>query len=227
VERDRVGVMSAIGATVVPAAAPLSVCVRAAVAAMPALFIVVLTHEGGHLVTYRLFDFPRPTLHSDSASYSTQDRFWTLIRAGQRAEAARLVPLPHVGLAAGAGIAMTLVSAALALYAIRSAAWRPFWLAVAVLAPVRFLVGIPAVVALIRGLPLSPTSDEGEISMLLGWHPGWLALCGLVVMVACWLLTVRNIRRTPNPIRLVVSTMVGAVAGGVVYARWLGPWLLG
>jgi hypothetical protein len=196
-------------------------------AAMPALAVVVLAHEGGHCAGYVLFGFPHPVLHSDSASFATQDAFWTLLRDGQRGAANALHPLWHVGTAVAAGIGMTLVSFIVAWRALRARATRAFWLAVALLAPIRFLVGIPAVVAWITARPLTPGSDEGELSLLLGWHPGPLALGGLGVMVGAWLLVARQLRRSALPLRFVAATMVGAVVGGVLYAQWLGPWMLG
>jgi hypothetical protein len=201
---------------------------RSVAAACPALAVVVLLHEGGHLFCYWLFGFPDPVLHSQSAAFATQDAFWELMRAGQPAAASAMHPLHQVGIAVAAGIGMTIVSIVLAIISLRFTIGRAFWLAVGLLAPMRFLVGVPAVLAWISNQPSSPTSDEGAISLLLGVHPGPLALSGLLVMLLTWMLVAHRLQRVElHPTRLLAATICGAICGGVVYARWVGPWILG
>lgn len=204
---------------------PASRVLRSMGAAAPALAVVVLSHEVGHLLGYVVFGFPAPRLHSESASFATQEAFWALARAGRLADA--MHPAWQVGLAVAGGIAMTLAGILLALRALQRDRPQPFWAAVAILAPVRFLVGIPAVWAWLTRTPILPTSDEGSLALLIGWHAGAPALVGLVVMMLAWFAVWRRLAQGPYDRWLIGATLAGMTIGGVLYARWIGPLLLG
>lgn len=200
---------------------------RAASAAAPALPVVVLSHEAGHLLGYLAFGFPSPRLHSDSASFATHDAFWALARSGRLVEAEAIHPAWQMGLAVAGGIAMTLLGILIALRALRAERPRAFWLAVAILAPLRFLVGVPAVHAWATGTPIQPGSDEGSLALLVGGHAGLPAALGLLVMVVTWVAVWRRLVRGPYDRRLVAAALAGMAIGGLLYARWIGPRLLG
>jgi len=164
-------------------------------------------------------------LHSSSATFGGADRFWELMRLGQRNQAAVLFAPALVGLATLAGLAMSMLTILGAIVVVRRAQ-HPLALAAGLLAPLRFLVGVPAVAAWLRNESVAPGSDEGQVALLMGVHPGPFALIGLLMMVATWWCVISPILRRRQGRWLILGSIVGAVTGGVIYGGLLGPLLL-
>ncbi len=131
----------------------------------------------------------------------------------------------RVGAATLSGLALSMLTIVGAIYLVRRA-HHPLALAAGLLAPFRFLVGVPAVAAWLRHQSVTPGSDEGQIALLMGVHPGPLALVGLLIMVAAWWCVISPILRRRQGRWLMLGSLVGAATGGVVYGGWLGPLLL-
>ena len=187
--------------------------------------VAVLSHELGHYVLYRVFGFRGSAMHYGSASFVAADAFWRHVRSGDLAGASAIAPTWQVALASAGGLLVTYATIVLCCALARRVPPPPLAIAVGLIAPVRFLSGIPMVLAALTNPRFTAETDEGSVAQLLG-VPGWpLAAVGLVSLVATWVWLAR--RSGVRTRQLAVAALVaGMVGGGFLYATLLGPWLL-
>jgi hypothetical protein len=194
----------------------------AAVIAVP---LAVLLHELGHFLAYWAFGFQGVALHYASATHSVEKTFWQLIYTGKVEAAAALLPLWKVGLGTTSGILFTYVlTIACCIFAARKSP-HPLVIALGIFAPVRFLSGIPTIVAVLSGRTVRAHTDEAHLAALTGIPLLLLNFAGLLVMVLAW---VWLVRRIPTEHRWVSrgSLIVGLALGIYLYFFLLGPRLL-
>jgi hypothetical protein len=196
--------------------------IGAAVVAVP---LGVLLHELGHFLAYWVFGFQGVALHYSSATHAAERTFWQLVYTGKVGVAASLLPLWKVGLATTAGIVFTyLVTIACCIFAARKSP-HPLVIALGVFAPVRFLSGLPTVVAILAGKRAGTGTDEAHLAALTGIPLLLLNFAGLLVLVFAWIWLVRRI---PKDHRWVSygSLIAGLALGIFLYFGVIGPRLL-
>jgi hypothetical protein len=185
----------------------------------------VLLHELGHFLAYWAFGFQGVALHFASATHSVERTFWQLVFTGRVAAAAELLPLWKVCLATAAGIGFTyLVTIACCIFA----TWKsphPLVIALGVFAPVRFLSGLPTVVAILSGKRAGIGTDEAHLAALTGIPLLLLSFMGLLVLVFAWVWLLRRIPKDNRWISL-GSMVFGLALGIFLYFSVLGPRLL-
>lgn len=98
-----------------------AVWLGASILAVP---VVVMVHELGHFLPAVILGFHHVRIHYESITYANDDRFWGLIQAGAKAQAAALFPFWKV---ATVEIAGPLMSIAMLFVAAKYA--RRFWIA--------------------------------------------------------------------------------------------------
>ena len=196
--------------------------IGAAVVAVP---LGVLLHELGHFLAYWAFGFQGVALHYASATHSVERTFWQLVETGRVAAAAALLPLWKVGLATTAGILLTyVVTIACCIFAATKNP-HPLVIALGVFAPVRFLSGLPTMVATLTGKPVRAGTDEAHLAALTGIPLLLLNVMGLLVMLLAWIWLVRRIPKDHRWISL--GSMVCGLALGIYFYFFLvGPRLL-
>jgi hypothetical protein len=196
--------------------------IGAAVIAVP---LGVLLHELGHFLAYWAFGFQGVALHYDSSTHAVERTFWQLVFRGNINAAAALLPLWKVGLATTGGIAVTyLVTIACCIFA----AWKsphPLVIALGLFSPVRFLSGLPTVVAIIGGRRAGTGTDEAHLAALTGIPLLLLSFMGLLVLVFAWIWLLRRIPKTHRWVSL-ASLISGLALGIFLYFFLLGPRLL-
>ena len=194
-------------------------------AAIIAVPLGVLLHELGHFLAYWAFGFQGVALHYASSTHSVERAFWQLVFRGNIDAAALLLPLWKVGLATTAGIAITyLVTIACCVFAARKGP-HPLVIALGVFAPVRFLSGLPTVVAIISGKRPGIGTDEAHLAALTGIPLLLLSFMGLLVLVLAWIWLLRRIPKDHRWVSL-ASLISGLALGIFVYFSVLGPRLL-
>ena len=194
----------------------------AAVIAVP---LGVLLHELGHFVGYRIFGFQGVTLHYASATHTVEKTFWQLAYRGNFEAATSLLPLWKVGVATTAGILLTyLVTIGCCVFAARKGP-HPLAIALGLFAPVRFLSGIPAIVATLSGKSVLPQTDEAHVAVLTGIPLVLLNFAGLLVLVLAWIWLLRRIPKDHRWVSL-GSLVCGLALGIYLYFFLLGPRLL-
>jgi len=187
--------------------------------------IAVLSHELAHYLAYRLFDVPGVTLHFGSVSAPVLDLFWERVRSGDRAGAAALVLPWQVTAAAGAGLVATYMTLILCCIGARVAALRPWCVAIGLVAPVRIASGIPTLLAYARAERLFAGTDEGSVAQFSGIPPLLPRVNRNRAAVGRWTMLIRSIPRGTRTVAL-VAVLAGICAGGVLYAKVVGPALL-
>ena len=196
--------------------------IGAAIIAVP---LGVLLHELGHFLAYWTFGFQGVALHYSSASHSVERTFWQLVFTGRAGAAAALLPLWKVGLATTAGIVVTyVVTIACCIFAARKGP-HPLAIALGVFAPVRFLSGLPTVVALLAGKRAGTGTDEAHLAALTGIPLLLLNFAGLLVLVFAWIWLLRRIPKDHRWVSL-GSLVCGLALGIYLYFFLLGPRLL-
>ena len=164
----------------------------------------VVLHEGGHWLTGRLLGYPT-RLNVASVSGGPE--------LGHSADAA-------VALQAAAGPLVTialLVMAALALRRSRAPAWA---LALALTAPLRFLVGAAFLFFVAQaqwqghGFTGSPNFDEYTAARALGWSPVGLVGVQMAALFGWWWWSIRQVPRGGR------WASVGAVLAGAIIGLW-------
>lgn len=196
--------------------------IGAAVIAVP---LGVLLHELGHFLAYRIFGFQGVTLHYASATHTVEKTFWQLAYRGNFEAAASLLPLWKVGVATTAGILLTyLVTIGCCVFAARKGP-HPLAIALGLFAPVRFLSGIPAIVAALSGKSVLPQTDEAHVAVLTGIPLLLLNFAGLLVLVLAWIWLLRRIPKDHRWVSL-GSLVCGLALGIYLYFFLLGPRLL-
>jgi hypothetical protein len=196
--------------------------IGAAVIAVP---LGVLLHELGHFLAYWIFGFQGVTLHYASATHTVEKTFWQLAYRGNFEAAASLLPPWKVGVATTAGILLTyLVTIGCCVFAARKGP-HPLAIALGLFAPVRFLSGIPAVVATLSGKSVLPQTDEAHLAVLSGLPLVLLNFAGLLVLVLAWIWLLRRIPKDHRWVSL-GSLVCGLALGIYLYFFLLGPRLL-
>ena len=196
--------------------------IGAAIIAVP---LGVLLHELGHFLAYWAFGFQGVALHYSSATHSVESRFWQLVYSGRVGAAATLLPLWKVGLATTAGILFTyVVTIACCIFAAKKSP-HPLVIALGVFAPVRFLSGLPTILAVLSGKSVRAHTDEAHLAALTGIPLLLLNITGLLVLVLAWIWLLRRIPRDHRWISL--GSLVSGLALGIyLYFFLLGPRLL-
>ena len=196
--------------------------IGAAVVAVP---LGVLLHELGHFLAYWIFGFQGVALHYASATHSVERTFWQLVYSGRVERAASLLPLWKVGLATTAGLVFTyVVTIACCIFAAKKSP-HPLVIALGVFAPVRFLSGLPTIMAILAGKPVGTGTDEAHLAALTGIPLLLLNVTGLLVLVLAWIWMLRKIPKDHRWISL-ASLVSGLALGIFVYFFVLGPRLL-
>ena len=196
--------------------------IGAAVIAVP---LGVLLHELGHFLAYRIFGFQGVTLHYASSTHTVEKTFWQLAYRGNFEAAASLLPLWKVGVATTTGILLTyLVTIGCCVFAARKGP-HPLAIALGLFAPVRFLSGIPAIVAALSGKSVLPQTDEAHLAVLSGIPLLLLNFAGLLVLVLAWIWLLRRIPKDHRWVSL-GSLACGLALGIYLYFFLLGPRLL-
>lgn len=196
--------------------------IGAAVIAVP---LGVLLHELGHFLAYWAFGFQGVALHYSSATHSVERTFWQLVYRGNIDRAAALLPLWKVGLSTAAAIVITyVVTIACCIFAARKSP-HPLVIALGVFAPVRFLSGLPTILAVLSGKSVRAHTDEAHLAALSGIPVLLLNLTGLLVLLLAWIWMVRRIPKDHWWISL--GSLVSGLALGIFVYFWLlGPRLL-
>ena len=194
----------------------------AAVIAVP---LGVLLHELGHFLAYWAFGFQGVALHYASSTHTVERTLWQLVYRGDMAAAASLLPLWKVGLATTAGIVATyLVTIGCCVFAARKSP-QPLVVALGMFAPVRFLSGIPTIVAALSGKAVRASTDEAHLAALTGIPLLLLNVAGLSVLVLAWIWMIRRVPKDHRWVSL-VSLISGLALGVFLYFWLLGPRLL-
>ena len=196
--------------------------IGAAVVAVP---LGVLLHELGHFLAYRAFGFQGVALHYSSSTHAVEKTFWQLVYSGNVERAASMLPLWRVGLATTAGIVFTLL---VTFACLAYATWKsphPLAIALGLFAPVRFLSGLPTIVAALSGKAVRATTDEAHLAALSGIPLVLLNVLGLGVLVFAWIWLLRRVPKDHRSVSL-VSLISGLALGIFLYFWVLGPRLL-
>lgn len=196
--------------------------IGAGVIAVP---LAVLLHELGHFLAYWAFGFQGVALHYASATHSVERTFWQLVYRGNVNAAASLLPLWKVGLGTTAGLLSTyVVTFACCVLATRKSP-HPLVIALGIFAPVRFLSGLPTIVAALSGKSVTSHTDEAHLAALTGIPLLLLNFAGLAVLVLAWIWL---LRRIPKDHRWISrgSLVLGLALGIFVYFFLIGPRLL-
>jgi hypothetical protein len=98
-------------------------------------------------------------------------------------------------------------------------------IALGVFAPVRFLSGLPAIVAIATGKRASTGTDEAHLAALTGIPLLLLNFMGLLVLVLAWIWLLRQVPKDHRRVSL-VSLISGLALGMFLYFALLGPRLL-
>jgi hypothetical protein len=195
-------------------------------AAIIAIPLAVLLHELGHFLAYWAFGFQGLALHYSSSTHAVETRFWQLIYSGNVERAAALLPLWKVGVATTAGILFTyLVTIGCCVFRSEEKSAPSGDCARASFAPVRFLSGLPTIVAALSGRRVSAGTDEAHLAALTGIPVLLLNVTGLLVLVLAWIWLLRSIPKDHKWISL-VSVVSGLALGIFLYFSVLGPRLL-
>lgn len=193
---------------------------------LPALPAAVLVHELAHMAWLVAFRVPGVRLHFAAVTHASHDAFWQLARAGRLEEAARVVPLAHIGTATAAGIVVSYAT-------ILAAAWHttrrvphPFVVALGLCATLRFRLGTQILERQLTTGDRSPSgTDEGLVATVTGISEPLLWGIGLAVAAVGIGAILRGLWRR-RLLGYLVPAAVGAVAGVIAYVGWLGPRLL-
>lgn len=189
--------------------------------------IAVLLHELGHFGADVVFGFPDPDLGFASASWSGSREFSRLWRAGEMEAAAAIAEPWQVAVSAAAGPLVSYLILLACILAVRRFGPGPLSLVFAIgfVTPFRWTWPLPVLFLMLRGTRVTWGPDEIAAAALTG-IPQWLViLLGLASLVLGYWFLVTAIPRGRR-LRTVVSTLVGAVLGGVGWVAWLGPVLL-
>jgi hypothetical protein len=195
--------------------------IGAAIVAVP---LGVLLHELGHFLAYWAFGFQGVALHYASSTHSVERTLWQLIYRGDFGAAASLLPLWKVGLATTAGILATYV-VTIVCCAFASKNPHPLVIALGIFAPVRFLSGLPAILAVLLGKTVRFGTDEAHLAALTGIPLLLLNVAGLLLMVLAWIWMVRRIPKDHKWISF-AGLISGLALGIFLYFSLLGPRLL-
>ena len=186
---------------------------------------VVLLHELGHYFVFRAFGFPGTVLHYASADFTGSMEFERRLLIGDPAGAAAIVPVYQHALAVVGGLLVTYLSVLLAAWWTARRGIHPLVLAIGLASPLRFLSLRRMLMAVFAGRPVLMRTDEGMLILATGLPPILLIVAGLACWVGGWIYLIRKMPAGDRGLPL-AALLVGTVIGAVVYAGYLGPWLL-
>lgn len=198
---------------------------RWAFAAIISFPVAVLSHEAAHWSVARSFDFPDATLHYGSSSYTTAAAFWKHVYDGNLAFAGALHPLWQPTLVAAAGLFVSYGTIAWCCRRVFVHGATPFVVALGVIASLRFLGGVPLLLARLLGRANRPHTDESHVALITGIPEWMLLIVGFAALMYCWKYLILAIP-APNRRTRALALSAGIVVGGFLYAGWLGPLLL-
>lgn len=187
--------------------------------------LAVLLHELGHLLAYLIFGFQGAALHYSSSTYSLEKVFWQQVYRGNLPAAASMIPLWKVGLATAFGVVITCSVTLVCLYIAARKSPHPLVVALGIFSPVRFVSGGPAILGWLTGKPVRSGADEAHLATLTGVPKVLLIAAGLLFLCFAWVWLVRSIPKQRRWISL-GGLVLGLAAGGILYFRLVGPWLL-
>lgn len=184
----------------------------------------VLLHEIGHFVAHLIFGFGGSTLHYSSTTYELERTFWQQVYRGDFQAAAGVLPIWKVAASTAAGLLLTYAVVVACCYVVRQRPW-PFVFALGLVSPLRFVSGVPMLVALVSGRTLRPGTDEANLALLTGVPSALLIVLGLAVLCGGWFWLIRSVPREQRVAKY-AGLLVGIALGMVVYFKFAGPWLL-
>jgi hypothetical protein len=185
----------------------------------------VLLHELGHFASHLIFGFKGTTLHYSSTIYELERPFWQQVYRGDFQAAAGILPLWKVAAATAAGLLVTYAVVVACCFVVSRHRSQPFVVGLGLVSPLRFVSGVPSLVALIRGRTLSPGTDEANLALLTGVPSTLLILLGLAVLFGGWFWLIRTLPREQRAAKI-SGLLVGVALGMVVYFKFAGPLLL-
>lgn len=173
------------------------------------------------------FDFPDPVLRYASAGWSGSGEFTRLMRAGDVEAAAAIVEPWKEAVASAAGPIVTYLTVIACVLAARRYGPGPLslFLAVGLVAPLRWLIAIPILAVKLTGERRLSNVDEGSLAMVSGIPESLLLLLGLACLLLGYWFLVRAIP-LGRRVRTLAPTLAGVVLGGALWVQWLGPVLL-
>ena len=184
-----------------------------------------MLHELGHFAAYCALGFRDLTLRFSSVSWSGLGEFRQLMQEGNVEAASAIADPWQVAVGAGAGPMVTYLTVIVCVLSIRRFGPNPLVLGIGLVTPVRFLVAVPYFAFRLLGKPTAPRADEAIVAMVTGIPVSILFLLGLIFLVLGYWHLVNAIPRDRR-LRALVQTSMGVVLGGLLWALWLGPWLL-
>ena len=196
--------------------------IGASVIAVP---LGVLLHELGHVLAYWAFSFQGVALHYSSSTHTVERTFWQLVYRGDFPAAASMLPLWKAALGTAGGIVITcLVTFACCVLAARKNP-PPLAIALGIFAPVRFLSGLPIILAALASKPIRASTDEVHLALMTGMPVRLPVIAGLLVLAGAWIWMVRRIPKDHR--RISLASLVAGLAFGIFVYFWvIGPWLL-
>ena len=189
--------------------------------------IAVLVHELGHFGAYAACGLPDPVLEYASAGWTGSDQFRSLFRAGD-VEAATAIAEPwQVAVGAAAGPVVSYLVLIACVLAVRRFGPGPIALVfgIGLVTPFRWIWPVPVLFLRLRGMEVNWGPDEVVVGVLTGVPQFLFILLGLASLVLGYWFIVTAISRGER-VCVFVPTLAGAVLGGVVWVRWLGPLVL-
>lgn len=187
--------------------------------------VAVLLHEFGHFAAHMVFGFKGSALHYSSTTFDLERPFWQQVYRGDFQAAAGLLPPWQVAASTAAGLLLTYAVVAACCYFVWRYKSQPFVVGLGLVSPLRFISGVPALIALVQGRTLRSGTDEANLALLTGIPSILLVLLGLAVLAGGWFWLVKTL---PREQRLAKASglIVGIALGMVVYFKFVGPWLL-
>ncbi len=187
--------------------------------------VAVLSHELGHYLTARAFEFPGVILHYGSISDPSASEFWTLVREGRFRDAAAIHPLWQPPLVAIGGLVVSYVTALASYWRTAHRKANPYVIAIGIIAVFRFVGGVPLLFVRLLMPSARPSSDETHAALGRVLPEVLLLAVGFAML---WLVWWRMPRLLPADGRRarILALVLGSVLGGALYIGVLGPRLL-
>lgn len=187
--------------------------------------VAVLLHEFGHFAAHLIFGFNGSTLHYSSTTYELERPFWQQVFRGDFQAASGILPLWKVATATAAGLLLTYAVVVACCYVVSHYRAQPFVVGLGLVSPLRFVSGVPSLIALVSGRTLRPGTDEANLALLTGIPSTLLIVLGLAVLGGGWFRLIRSLPRE-HRVANIGGLLIGIALGMVVYFKFAGPWLL-
>lgn len=176
----------------------------------------IILHEFGHYIVGLSLGYP---VHFGVASVS----------GGPQLGTASDLPVVIQAMAGPIVTVVLIIVAAIALSRDRGSLWA---LALAITAPLRFLVGASFLFFVgrgwLQGRPFagSPNFDEYNAASALGWSPVWLISAQMAALICFWAWSLTRPKRGRRLLSL-GSALIGAAIGVSAWMTIIGPALIG